>query len=46
MIFYAIRETFEGYKIKTPEQIAESMRTFVIGTVEKERGNAIYEWGV
>lgn len=45
MIFYATKETFERYKLKTPDQMSEPMRPLVKAMIEKERGDSLYEWG-
>lgn len=45
MIFYATKKTLERYKLKTPDQMPESLRPFVKSMVEQEQGNALYEWG-
>ena len=45
MIFYATQKTLERYKLKTPDQMPEALRPFVKSMVEKEQGNALYEWG-
>ena len=35
MIFYATKETLQRYKLKTSEQVPESLRPFVKAVVEK-----------
>ena len=45
MIFYATKETLERYKLTTPDRISEPMRPYVKAVIEREQGNAIYEWG-
>lgn len=45
MIFYATKETLEKYKLKTPEQLSESIQPFARAMIENEQGDQIMEWG-
>ena len=45
MIFYATQKTLERYKLKTPDQMREEVRPFVGHMIEKDQGDALYEWG-
>ena len=45
MIFYATKETLERYKLTTPDRISEPLRPYFKAVIEREQGNAIYEWG-
>lgn len=45
MIFYATKETMLRYKLKTPEEMDQSMLPLAQEILQKERGTRIYEWG-
>ena len=46
MIIYATKKTVDRYKLKMPEELENAvMRHIVLDVFEKEKGDALLEWG-
>ena len=45
MIFYATKETFQRYKLKTPEELKSGIAPYAQAVIRREKGNGLYEWG-
>ena len=45
MIIYATKQTIERYKMVLPQDMHSPIKEMVLGTVQKESGDRLLEWG-
>ncbi|MEG1010175.1 MAG: hypothetical protein RSF67_10265, partial [Clostridia bacterium] len=45
MIIYAIKQTFERYKLKLPSELSPPINMFAEAAIQNESGDKLFEWG-